>query len=75
MGRDQIPHTDDNGLFIPPILDQDYCNTDHILVYIDITGNYTWGGRNTGGRKIGTGGKEKACFTVQLSCKEEGGNM
>ena len=51
MGRDQTPDADDNGIFITPILDQDYCNTDRITLYIDIPGNYTWGKRKTGGRK------------------------
>ena len=72
MWRDQTPHTDDNGNVFPPILDQYYCNTDHIPVYIDITGNYTWGEINTGGWEIGAGGKEKSCFSAQLSCTKSG---
>eukprot|EP00957_Ditylum_brightwellii_P017448 1313735-Ditylum_brightwellii.AAC.2 len=43
VGHDQTPHTDNQGIFIPPIQDEDYCNTDHIPCYIDMTGNYTWG--------------------------------
>ena len=57
MGRDKTLHTDDNGIFIPPILYQDYCNNDHIPVYIDIPGNYISGERKTGGWQICTGGK------------------
>ena len=66
--RDQTLHTDDNDIFIPPILDQYYCKNDNISLYIDTLGNYTCGERNTGGLNIGTGGKEKDRFTVQLSC-------
>ena len=68
MGCDHTPHTDDNGIFVPPFLDQDYCNTDNIPLYNDMPGNYKWGERTTGGRKIGTGGEVKYRFTVQLSC-------
>ena len=49
VGCDQTLHTDDNGIFIPPILYQYYSNTDRIPVYIDMNNNYTWGERNTGG--------------------------
>ena len=57
MGRDQNLHTDYNGIFVTSVLDQYYCNTDHITVYIDMPGKYMWGERNTGGRQIGIGGK------------------
>ena len=70
--RDKTTHTDDNDIFVPPILDQYYCNTDHIPIYIGIYGNYKWGEINTGGRKFCIGGKEKAIFTVQLPCTKSG---
>ena len=38
-------------------------------------GNYTWDERNTGGRKIGSWVKYKACLTIKLSCTKAGKNI
>ena len=46
-----------DGVLIPDVHDDDFCNSDHIPVYIDLVGGYTWGENNLGGQKIGTGGK------------------
>ena len=57
---------------IPAICDERMVNTDHVPVYRDMPGNYTWGERGSGGRQISTGGAEKERFTVQLSCTKSG---
>ena len=61
-----------DGVLIPAVHDDNFCNSDHIPFYIDLVSDYTWDENNSRGRKIGTGKKEKTRFTVQLSCKKGG---
>ena len=44
-------------------------NTDHVPIYREAAGDYTWGTKNSGRRHIRTGGKEKERYTVQLSVR------
>ena len=58
------------NIIIPRVKDDNMCNTNHVPVYINMSVEYSWGERNTGGRQVATGGKEKSRITVQLSiCK------
>ena len=60
------------GLLIPSIGDDQLVNRYHVPVYRDLPGNYSWGPINYGNTQIATGGAEKECFTVQLSCLKSG---
>lgn len=51
------------------VKEEKWVNTDHLPVYREPVDDYTWGIRNSGRRQIGTGGKEKERFTVQLSIR------
>ena len=67
----QVPAVKD-GVLIPDIGDDQLVNTDHVPVYRDLPGNYSWGTINDGNIQIATGGAEKQRFTVQLSCLKSG---
>ena len=67
----QVPSVKD-GVLIPDIGDDQLVNTDHVPVYRDLPGNYSWGHINDGNTQITTGGAEKERFTVQLSCLKSG---
>ena len=41
MGGRQVPKFG-NGITIPEIGDDPFSNSDHIPVYRDVTGNYSW---------------------------------
>ena len=41
-------------VFITDSHNGDFCNFDHIPVYMDLVSNFTWGKNNSGGRQIGT---------------------
>ena len=59
-----------HNIIVAPVKDDNMCNTDHVPLYIDMYGNYSWGENISGGRHIATGGKEKEHITVQLeNCK------
>ena len=65
VGKAQIPVVRD-GVLILAVHDYNFCSSDNIAVYMDLVGDYTWGEKNSVGQQIGTGGKEKTHFTVQL---------
>ena len=63
----QVPEVKD-GVIIPAIGYGQLVNTDHVPVYRDLPGNYSWVPINDGNTQISTGGAEKESFTVKLSC-------
>lgn len=71
VGRTQL-ETRVGNTIIPAIPDSAWCNTDHLPVYRDMPGNYSWGEKGSGRRQVQTGGAEKERFTVQLSCLKDG---
>ena len=48
-----------HNISVPPFKDDNMCNIDPVPVYIDISGNYSWGKNNHGGSQVATGGKEE----------------
>ena len=60
VANSQVPAVKD-GVLIPDIGDDQLVNTDHLSVYHELSGNYSWRpiiGSNT---QIATGGAEKEC--------------
>ena len=47
-------------------------NTDHVPLWWESVGNYSWGLKTSGRQNVKTGEKEKNCFTVQLSTLKNG---
>jgi hypothetical protein len=47
------------------VMDENYCNSDHVPTWIEPVGNYSWGDKDSERRSIGTAGKEKDRFTTQ----------
>ena len=63
VGRRQLARVLE-GLHIPTIEDDSFANTDHIPLYCDMPGNYSWVESGSGNRLEVTGGAEKEQFTV-----------
>ena len=57
----------DGSTRIAGVRDAHFCNTDHVPVWYESVGTYSWGKKSGGIRHIRTGGKEKDRFTAQLS--------
>ena len=49
----------DGNRIIPSIPDIQWCNIDHVPVYRNLPGNYSWGESGSGRRQVDTGGLEK----------------
>lgn len=64
VNRSMYPH-DINGDTVK-ILPENWVNSDHVPIYREAVGEYTWGKKNSGRRPIKTAGKEKERFTAQL---------
>ena len=47
VGNLQVPKLE-NVVSIPAVGDDAFVNTDHVPVYRDLTGNYSWGKKNDG---------------------------
>jgi hypothetical protein len=62
----------DGRVLITGVTDAYYFNTDHVPVWVESVGNYTWGQKSSGRRSVKTGGKEKDRFTVQLGAGKGG---
>lgn len=69
-------------LIIPAVPDERLANTDHIPMYRDMAGAYSWTKKGAGGGtkkkfrgQVATGGGEKDRFTVQLTCLKSGGKV
>ena len=63
-------HRNENGTLVPEVTDDNLCYSDHIPMYIDMPGNYSWGEMGSSGAQIATSGKEKSRFTLQMQfCK------
>ena len=62
----------DGSVKINGVRDAHFCNTDHVPVWYESVGNFSWGKRNSGRRHIRTGGKEKDQFTAQFSVGKDG---
>ena len=58
----------DGTVDIRGVRDVHWANTDHVPVWYESVGNYTWGKKGSGRRNAKTGGKEKERFTAQLGC-------
>ena len=56
----------DGSTRISGVRDAYLCNTDHVLVWYETVGNYTWGKKSGGRRHMRTGGNDKDRFTAQL---------
>ena len=64
----QKPETKlDGSMRIARVRDAYFCNTDHVPVWYETVGNYTWRKKSGGRRHIRTGGNKKDRFTAQLS--------
>ena len=73
MRAKQQPVRRANGTVrIDGVKDAYFCNTDHVPVWYESVGNYSWGKKNSGRRHVRTGGKEKDRFTAQLSVGKGG---
>ena len=62
----------DGSTRVAGVEDAYYINTDHVPVWIESVGNYSWGKKDSGRRTVKTGGKEKDRFTAQLSIGKGG---
>ena len=62
----------DGTLCIAGVQDAHFCNTDHVPVWFESVGNYSWGKKHSGRRHVRTGGKEKNRFTAQLAITKDG---
>lgn len=69
QGASQQP---DGRVLITGVTDEYYFNTDHVPVWVESVGNYTWGRKSSGRRSVKTGGKEKDRYTVQLGVGKGG---
>eukprot|EP00957_Ditylum_brightwellii_P124029 9454022-Ditylum_brightwellii.AAC.1 len=61
-----------NDIWVPPIPDIHWFNSDHIPMDRDDTSIYSWGVKNSGRRQIATGGAEKDRFILQLAYAKDG---
>ena len=62
----------DGSTCIAGVRDAYFCNTDHVPVWYEPVGNYSWGKKSGGRRHVRTDGKEKDRFTAQLSIGKDG---
>lgn len=62
----------DGRVLITGVTDEYFFNTDHVPVWYESVGNYTWGRKDSGRRTAKTGGKEKDRFTTQLGVGKGG---
>ena len=53
----QLPRYE-NGVWIPAADDDAFLNTDHVPIYCDLIGNYSWFTKNDKNVQIATGGAE-----------------
>ena len=65
----------DGTVRIVGVKDEHLVNTDHVPMYGDMVGNYSWGRKDSGRRTVKTGGGEKSRFTCQLSCSKGGNKL
>jgi len=76
----QVPHyeshtfTDGDFMqeFVPGIEDGDVWNFDHVPIWRECVGNYSWGPKDSDRRNARTGGKEKDRNTVVLGMSKTG---
>ena len=66
VGRMQVSKVV-NDITIPEIGDDSFANSDHINVYRDFPGNYSWIESGAGNKQVVTVGAEKEQYTVQLT--------
>ena len=71
MGRRQVTKVV-NGITITAIGDYSFAKSDHIPVYRDVPGNYSWIESVAGNKHVVTGGAKKEQDTVQLTCLKSG---
>ena len=72
VAKAQTDTKNDDGALVPAVPDDRFCNTDHIPMYKEDVGKYSWSEKNSGGRQIRTGGAEKERFTVQPTITKSG---
>ena len=59
-------------VWVPAIKDIHYVNFDHVPVWNEAVGNFSWGRKSSGRRNVKTGGQEKNCVTVVLTVSKSG---
>ena len=59
-------------IHISGVRDANFVNTDHVPIWYESVGNYSWCKQDSGHRSVKTGGKEKDRFTCQISIGEVG---
>jgi len=57
---------------IDSVKDDFFCNTDHVPVWYESVGNFSWDKKDSSRQHVRTGRKEKDRFTAQLSIGKEG---
>ncbi len=62
----------DGSVLITGVTDAYFFNTDHVPIWYESVGNYTWGRKDSGRRSVKTGGKEKDRFTAQFGVGKGG---
>ena len=60
------------GRFILLVSDILIFLTDHVLIWYEYVGNYSWVKKYSGRRSVNTGGKDKDQFTCQISIGKGG---
>ncbi len=65
----------DGTVAVEGVKDKHCVNTDHVPFWIESVGNTSWGKKDSGRRTVKTAGKEKDCFTVQLSITKDSGKL
>ena len=73
VSHSQMPTQRQDGSFLPGVKDQHMGNTDQVPFYVEMHSNHQWGFKSHRGRRmVGTAGKEKDRFTVQLTIFKNG---
>ena len=74
VGIRQVPKVV-NGITISAIGNYSFASSDHIPVYRNLPGDYSWIESGSGNKQVVTGSEEKERYTVQLTCLKSGINM
>ena len=65
----------DGTVYLLGVRDANFCNTNHVPVWYESIGKYSWGEGNSDLRTVKTGGKEKDRFTVQFCMTKNGDKL
>jgi len=64
----------DGTVRIRGVKDAHFCNTNHVPVWFESVGNYSWGKKNGGRRHVRTGDKEKNRLLLNSALPKMGGS-